>query len=247
MLRSLKELYNFVLEAEDGDVGRCSDFLFDDGGWTVRYMVADTGTWLPGRKVLISPISLGTPSWKTKRFPIMLTREQIKSSPDLDEHAPVSREYEKRWMDHYGWSYYWFGSGLWGPAESPTGLFTVSGKEKVAEEEKLEDGSLRSTREVTGYRIQAADGEIGHVEDFVMDDANWAIRYMVVDTVNWLPGRKVLITPEWIENVDWVDNRVQVDLTRQEVKNSPEYDPALPVNREYEVRLYDFYGRPRYW
>ena len=248
MLRSVKELNNYVLEAEDGQIGRCKDFLFDDELWTIRYMVADTGMWLPGRKILISPISLGEPDWSSRLFQVKLTKKQIEKAPDLNEDAPVSREYEMRWFSYYGWSYYWFGGGLWGPAAGPTGLYIKGEKEKITDEDTEPAKShLRSAKEVMGYHIQATDDEIGHVEDFILSDETWTIRYMVVDTRNWLPGRKVLVTPEWIESVDWGDNKVSVDLTREQVKNSPEYDPSAPVNREYEGRLYDFYGRPKYW
>ena len=248
MLRSVKELYNYVLEVEDGEIGRCKDFLFDDEHWTIRYMVADTGKWLPGKKVLVSPISLGEPDWGSRLFPVRLTKKRIEDAPGLDEDAPVSREYEMKWLDHYGWSYYWFGGGLWGFGANPTGLYVKGEKQRITDDDKEPEKShLRSSIEVTGYHIQATDDEIGHVEDFIFYDETWTIRYMVVDTRNWLPGRKVLVTPDWIDSVDWEESKVRVDLTSEEVKNSPEYDPSAPVNREYELRLYDFYGRPKYW
>ncbi|MBK9166200.1 MAG: PRC-barrel domain-containing protein [Bryobacterales bacterium] len=109
------------------------------------------------------------------------------------------------------------------------------------------DPHLRSVREVSGYRIRAADGEIGRVADFIVDTDGWAIRYLVVDTRNWLPGRKVLVAPRWVQSIDWGDRLVHVRLHREDIKNSPEFDPNEPVNREYEARLYDYYGRPRYW
>jgi hypothetical protein len=118
---------------------------------------------------------------------------------------------------------------------------------QALEEEESGDSHLRSVQEVAGYHIQATDGEIGHVEDFILDDETWMLRYVVVDTRNWLPGRKVIVPPSWVESVDWANRKVSVDFTREEVRTSPEYDPAAPVNREYEVRLYDFYGRPKYW
>lgn len=111
----------------------------------------------------------------------------------------------------------------------------------------IADPHLRSAREVIGYHIQAKNGDIGHVEDFIVDDEAWAIRYMVVDTQNWLPGKKVLVAPVWIESIHWAEAKVRVTLTRAKIKKSPEFDPAAPVNREYEDRLYDFYGRPKYW
>jgi hypothetical protein len=245
----MKGLIGYTLEARDGEIGRCQDFLFDDQYWTVRYMVADTRRWLPGRKVLISPISFDKPDWETQLFPVRLTQTQIKEAPDLDENAPVSRQYERSYHRYYGWPPYWAGDGLWGTAGHPGGLYGATAPEPVREvsERESADPHLRSAEEVRGYHIQATDHEIGHVEDYIVDDVSWSIRYMVVDTRNWLPGKKVIISPSWIGFVDWGNRSVEVLLTREEVKESPEYDPLTPVNREYEVRLYDFYGRPKYW
>ena len=248
MLRSVKEVFGYVLSAEDGEIGRCKDFLFDDQVWTIRYMVADTGRWLPGRKVLVSPISLGEPDWRSRRLPVRLKKQQIEGAPDLEEDAPVGRQYEICWTRYFGWPYYWAGTGLWGIADNPGALYVQQEiRDEAAEEFADADRHLRSAKEVTGYNIQATDGEIGHVEDFIMDDEAWMLRYVVVDTRNWLPGRKVLVAPVWIESVDWAQRKVVVGLDQDHVRRSPEYDPSVPVNREYEERLYDFYGRPRYW
>jgi len=146
----------------------------------------------------------------------------------------------------------WSGYGIWGTADVPSALYVqkeIEEAEQEAEKEADEtnDTHLRSAKEVMGYRIRTTDDEIGHVEDFIIDERPWTIRYMVVDTRNWLPGRKVLVAPDWIDSVDWLEKQVSVDLTKEQVKNSPEYDPAAPVNREYEMQLYDFYGRPKYW
>lgn len=249
MLRSLIELLDYVLAAEDGEIGRCSDFLFDDRHWTTRYMVADTGKWLPRRKVLISILSLGEPDWTNRLFPVKLTKRQIKESPSLDEDAPVSRRYETEYFDYFHWSYYWVGADVWGGGPYPLAYAepTPVRKAETAPDARPEESHLRSVKEVKGYHIRATDGEIGHVEDFIVDEADWVIRYMVANTRNWLPGRKVLVTPPWIESIEWAERQVQVDLTKQGVKESPEYDPSQPVNREYEVQLYDYYGRPHYW
>ncbi|WP_446011429.1 PRC-barrel domain-containing protein [Candidatus Electrothrix sp.] len=248
MLRSVKEIHNYVLQAEDGEIGRCKDLLFDDRFWTIRYMVADTGKWLPGRKVLLSPISLGEPDWSSRVFPIRLTKKRIEEAPGLDKDAPVSRQHEILWTQYYGWPYYWGGGPYaWGAVTYPGVLYDQILPENKTTEVDSGDDHLRSVHEVTGYHIQATDDEVGHVEDFIVDDETWIIRYMVVDTRNWLPGKKVLVPPTWIDSVDWTDNKVSVALTREQVKDSPEYDPSTVVNREYEVRLYDFYGRPKYW
>lgn len=247
MLRSVKDLRGYVLNAQDGEIGKCSDFLFDDKHWGVRYLVADTMKWLPGRKVLISPISIGDADGLSRRLSVGLTKAQIKDSPPLDSDAPVSRQYEIAFNKYHDWANYWGGSSVWGthlhprmlkrPAESPT-------------TPDITDDSphLRSTQEVKGYHIQAMDTDIGHVEDFIVDQDTWIIRYLIIDTKNWLPAsKKVLVAPNWVDLVDWKRRKVVMDLTSDQIENSPEYDPALPVNREYELRLYDFYGRPYYW
>lgn len=247
MLRSLNEVTGYTLAASDGELGRVADFLFDDRLWVVRYMVADTGGWLSGHKVLVSPIALGNPDWEARLFPVNLSREQIENAPPLDEDAPVSREYERNFYEHYGFGLYWAGADLWGATPDPWGaIHPVTEPEPPPADEDIEpeENHLRSTREVGGYDVHASDGELGHIDDFIVNDANWAIRWLVVDTRNWLPGRKVLVSPDWVTEVDWVTTSVSFDVTRDRIRESPEYDPAKPVNAEYEKQLYDFYGRP---
>lgn len=246
-MRSVKEIMGYVLQAEDGEIGRCKDFLLDDQRWTVRYMVADTGKWLPGRKVLISPVSLGSPDWGARLFPIRLTKKQIEDAPKLQEQAPVHRRYEVEFHAFYGWPFYWAGAHTWGPVAYPAPLYDSQAAEDPIPDADPENCFLRSVNELMGYHIEAVDGDIGHIEEFIVDDESWTVRYMVIDTRNWLPGRKVLIPPTWIESADWLERTVAVDLTRGQVERSPEYDPSAPVNREYESKLYDFYGRPHYW
>lgn len=247
MLRSLNELLGYVLVARDGEIGRCKDFLFDEEKWIARYMVADTGKWLPKRKVLLSPVSLGRADWVSKRFMVELKKEEIEKSPPLDADAPVSRLYEKKFFNHYRWPYYWAGDRLWGFGHYPTDLARVS--DEIREEPDIhpEESHLRSLKEITGYVIRAKDGEIGHVDDFIADDELWILRYLVVDTGGWLSGRKVLVARQWIEDVEWKGRSIVVDLDRDTVEHSPEFDPSAPVNRDYEVKYYDYYGRPQYW
>lgn len=248
MLKSLNSLIGYAIEAEDGEIGKCHDFLLDEVFWVVRYMVADTGKWLPGRKVLVSPIALGKPDWASKHLPVKVTKAKVENCPTLAEQEPVSRQYERKWFSHYGWATYWAGGGIWGSAAYPFALYDKKDAEEEAQEDtETHKSILRSVKEVIGYHIKATDGSIGHVEDFIVDDSDWVLRYMVVDTKTWLPGKKVLVVPTWISSVSWAEREVGVGLTMDSVKNSPEYDPSAPVNREYEVRFYDYYGRPKYW
>ncbi|MGD8783362.1 MAG: PRC-barrel domain-containing protein [Thioalkalispiraceae bacterium] len=249
MYRKISEITGYSIHATDGDIGHCHDFLFDDRSWAVRYMVAKTAKWLPGQQVIISPVFLEEPDWEGKRFPVRLTKDQVAKSPPLEEHAPVSKEYEIMFHQYYALPFYWLGQQLWGTHPDPAGVIhPVPDAPKLEEDASdIDEGHLRSTEEVNGYHIAASDGEIGHVEDFLIDDVTWAIRYLVVDTSNWLPGRKVLLSPDWLETIKWAEEKVYANLKVEAIKNSPEYDPSQPVNRSYESELFAYYERPPYW
>lgn len=239
MLRSMKSLYGYRVRAVDGDIGKVHEFLFDDTEWVVRYLVVDTGSRLFGKHVLISSAALGQPDCKSREFPVMLTVEQIEKSPELDTDEPLTRQYLIDLHNYYGWPSYWTYGGYFNVAPPPP----EPGDEKRLLSEEV-DPHLHGTRGVAGYHIQAIDGEIGHVDDFIEDDETSSVRYFEVDTRNWLPGRRVLIPTEWITEISWVEQLVYVDLSMYAVKHSPEYDPSKPVTREYELRLHDHYGRP---
>jgi hypothetical protein len=252
MLRGANDLRRFAIRAADGEIGHVDQFFFDDQKWTVRYLVVDTGSWLPGRRVLISPIALGEVDWPARCVEVRLTRQQVENSPDIGTEKPVSRQHEIDYFQYYGWPFYWAGPGLWGSGMYPGYLAApppVPPPPPSAEPEEQEPGDphLRATGEVAGYGVQTRDGEIGHVEDFILEMETWAIRYVVVDTRNWWPGKKVLLPPEWIESVSWPEAMIHVDLSRDVIKNAPEWDPSEPITREYESRLYGYYGRPGYW
>jgi hypothetical protein len=243
MLRSLKELIGYKIQAADGDIGKVEDFYFDDHQWIIRYLVDNTGTFL-GRSVLISPISLGEPQWATKTFPVRMSIEQIKESPDAGAAKPVSRQKEIELVSYYEWPAYWGGAFQ----HMPVGIVQqAKAKEKTEAQKGKRDPNLRSFEEVASYHLRATDGDIGHVDDFIVDDTDWRIRYCVVDTRNWLPAKRVLLALDWITDVNWEEKRACVDLTKEDIKNAPRYDPATPINRKYEEHLYDFYGRPKYW
>lgn len=244
MLRTVKSLQGHRLRAADGELGKVKEFYFDDADWVVRYLVADTGNWLTGRRVLISPRSLGKPTGSDDVLPVSLTRQQIEHCPSISADKPISRQYEVEIHTHYGLAPYWAAHT---PPPIELARPPAAGGGGGTATMPATDTHLRSSREVTGYHIEASDDEIGHVDDFIIDTDDWPIRYMVVDTRNWLPGKKVLISPGWIKSVDWVDQVVRVDMTRDQVKGSPPFNPEACVNREYELRLYDYYGRQRYW
>jgi len=251
MLHSLNDLESYTVRAVDGDIGSVTDFLFDDQHWTTRYLVTDTGGfWKGPNQVLISPISFGKADWSTRLFNVALTQEKVKNSPGIDLDKPVSRQYERDYSQYYGWSYYWGFSetAAWGLGEYPIAL-TDAGEppEGTHHAEEGGDPHLRSAKEVAGYHIRGSDGEIGHVADFIVDDETWTIRYLVIDTSNWWFGKKVLVAPRWAQKISWAKNLVYINLTKDQIMNSPAWSPDALVNREYEERLYDYYGRPAYW
>ena len=248
MLRSLKALQGYTVVAKDGDIGKVYDFYFHDDTWVIRYLVADTGHWLPGRKVLLTTSALGRPNWAGFTFPVTLTREQVQKSPEIDTDKPVSRQQEAELHNHFGWPVYWMDPGdeAW-PAPPPMTPVSPATKPSEPLSEQHADPHLRSVREVTAYHIQASDGEMGHVEDFIVEDTLWIIRYMVVQAGKWFPAKKVLIAPEWLQKIRHSERKVDVSVTRESILNCPEFNPRAAVNREYEARLYDYYGQPAYW
>ena len=245
MLHKVKTLEGYKLDSLDGEIGHVQGFYFDDQHWTIRYLVADTGNWLPGRQVLISPYALVAAIEEEKHIAVDLTKKQVENSPSLNSDKPVSRQFEESYYEHYGWPTYWGGTAMWG--YSPYIIRDREQWNKSSQQEKAWDPYLRSTSDVTGYHIEAADGEIGHVEDFVIDDETWAIRYLVVATRNWWPGKKVLISPQWIERVSWTESKVFIKLTREAIKQSPEFTEESLITRDYEAGLYGHYQRPGYW
>ena len=244
MLSQAKTLKGYKLEGLDGEIGRVKEFYFDDRHWTIRYLVAETGNWLTSRQVLISPYALIAIIRQEQHLTIQLTKKQIEDSPSLDSDKPVSRQFEDAYYVYYGWPMYWGGPYGWG--EYPT-IMRERKDRKLTQGEKASDHHLRSTHNVSGYHIQAADGEIGHVEDFIIDDETWAIRYLIIDTRNWWPGKKVLIAPQWIERVSWSESKIFVNLPREAIRRSPEYRMESPPTRDYETGLYLHYNYLGYW
>ncbi len=242
MKRSVKSLVGYSIGASNGELGKVKEFFFDDKTWTIRYLIVETGTWLNGRKVLISPEAVLMPDWENEIFPVNLTEEQVKNSPEIDTEKPVSRQQELELYEYYPWTNYWgdVSTGIGMPA--PMYPIMHSG-EDIRDDKKSEgDPHLRSTKNVTGYSVNATDGDIGNVEDFLIDDINWKLDFVIIDTGKWLPGKKVLISPKWIKEIKWDTSTVIVNASVENVKNSPEYDPKNPLSEDYESELNNYYG-----
>lgn len=226
MLHRAKDLRGEAIVADDGAIGSVDDLYFDDERWGLRYFVVDTGGWMPGRKVLISPAAVDGDASTEREIRVHLTREQIAHAPDADQQMPVSRQYEEAHARYYGYAYYWAGAGFPGaeaipaPSAAVERLDRQAVRELKAAEHRAEHSHLRASSEVVGYRIEARDGRIGHLEDLMVDDRSWGVDAMIVDTTDWLPGGHVLVAPQNVEHIDWQTRTVRVGMTREEVKQS---------------------------
>ena len=252
MLCSVKELKGFSLAALDGEIGQALEIYFDDQHWVVRHVVAETAGWLSGRKVLISPHSINRVERAERKLMVSLTRRQIEEAPGIDADKPVSRQQEIPYYDYYGYPYYWSGSGLWGMDALPLGGAELLSPPGTAAPRQVSadlaasaigtvDRHLRSSIEVGGYKVDANDGSIGHVDDVLIDDRTWQIRLVVIDTHNWLPDRLVLVSPASIISINWVDRRAHVDLTRAAIKASPPYERSRTVSRDDALKVDEHY------
>jgi uncharacterized protein YrrD len=258
MLRKVKDILGSTIRATDGDIGSVRDLYFDDHEWSVRYMVVETGPWLFGKQVLISPDSMEQFNWEDRALYVSLTTEQVKNAPDVDLAQPISREQARDVNMYYGWSLHWLGFGdIAAPAGAPGAYTGIEAAEPRRGRQWAEprdhtpepenETTLRSAREVMGYDVQASDEKVGNLEDIFVDEASWRIHYLVVDTGGLLPGKQVLIAREWVQRFDWARSEVYVDIPRDRIETAPEYDPEDVIRREYEDRLYEHYQFPRPW
>jgi hypothetical protein len=251
-------LKGYAIEASDGRIGTVKTFLFDDATWKIRWLVIDTGHWLSGRQVLVHPSAIGTPDHGRQHLPVRLSKAQVNASPGIEQDRPVTMQMQNDLYSYYGWDPYW-GSNFYGPPGFGLGWGTMynrgqaypgagAGRDAETMQMNSDDGDphLRDMNAIRGYHIHATDGSIGHVENFLLDDADWDIRYLIVDTRNWWPGVHVLISPYAVKEIGWSEQQVRLDVTRDQVKTSPPWDPAELVERAYEQRLHLHYSWPGY-
>ena len=255
MLRSLKSFHGNFVDAVDGEIGSVARFLIDTDRWVVRYLVVDTGDWWQGHEVLISPLAVGQIDGDRARIALSRTRDEVRNSPPYDASQPLTRDHEATLLAHYRYPVYWAGPHLWGPTPFATAFVPppsgpgpedrqASSRTAVIDREL---SGLADSQTVIGTHIHAADGDIGHVDDGLAEDQSWILRYLVADTSNWWIGKHVLISPQWVERLDWRERKLHVVLERQAIRSAPEYDPSTPLARADETALYQHYGRSPYW
>lgn len=222
-----KDLYGSKLAASDGDIGHIKDFYFDDKTWVIRYLVADTGSWLTGRLVLLSPHAFGRFDTDDRILPVNLTRKQIENSPPIEAHKSVSRQYEVDYYRYYGWPTYWDGDAMWGVGGFPVVTPRLHGAAAAGlRTHHRDDKHLQSAISVAGYPIQATDGVIGHVTGFLVNDRSWAVTDLVVESGHWYSGKEILISPGKVERISYERSMVFVNLTKEAIASTPENEVA---------------------
>jgi hypothetical protein len=263
MLFAVSGLIGCAVQGNDGEVGVVKDFLFDDETWKVRWMAVEAGSWLPGQRVTyihpsaIAPLTLPPKPMipmmsqgEALSLTVNLTRGQIEAGPHTHVDNPVTRDMEAILYDYYGWDPYWgasyFGGAVLPNAESKI----VADAAQRAADAKVPplDGAehLHSVAEFKGYYVHALDGDIGHVENLFADDANWDIRYLVIATRNWWPGKIVQLSPYAVKDVDWFGERLNMKVSRDQVKSAPIWDPLTMVDEVSEDALHRHFGWPGY-
>jgi len=254
MLIKAKTLKNYKLNSLDGEIGKVKDLYFEDQYWTIRYLIANTGNWLTGRQVLISPNSIASINKEEQCINVNLTKNQIENSPSLDSDKPVSMQFQEKYYGYFALPMYGMGMGMGMEMEGVGTMLPylpIENDEErlkaIAKEQDGWDPHLRSTHNVNGYNIQGIDDTIGHLEDFIIDDETWEIRYLIIDTQNWLPGKKILLAPQWIESVSWDESKLTVNFLCEDIKQSPEYTEETILDRDFETSLYQHYNREGYW
>lgn len=226
MLRDLLKIKNCVVQGTDGIIGTVADVYFNDQTWNIHYLAADTGNWLQGRHGLIAIESLTDPKRDVGSFPALISRAQVEAAPKFEIEKPFSWQKEREICNYYKWNTY----------------YPVDERELTSF-----PGILTSANGLKDFSLLATDGEIGKVVNFIIDDMDWTVRYLVVDTAKWLAGKHVLISPWWNKSIDWADRQIVLDLNQEQIEQSPEYDPMAPIERVYEIELYKHYGKPQYW
>ncbi len=249
MKHRLKDITGLTIETTDGTKGKIKDFLFDEDKWIVRYIEADFGGFFKDKRILL-PINVFIDHlWDSKHISINIAKEDIDKSPSPEDKPTVSREYEKELMKHYGYASYWSPgyippthTGLYYPAR-PMNVPTKEISEEKISEEKL-DTKLRSFNEVKGYHILATDGHLGHLEDMIVDDADWQMIYVIIDTSNWLPwSKKVILLINWLDEISFETHEVSINVHTDVIKDAPEFNTDKSVEESFEKALLDYYER----
>ncbi len=213
MHHTVRQFKHDSVLATDGPAGRVVDLYFDDQDWKVRHLVVDAGGWFTPRRVLLPPESVDTDASGEGLLRLRLARRQVSEAPDADSARPVFRQAQIAQAVHFGYPYYWSGLALW--AGIGAGRSRADAERAAHAELARGDPHLRSGAALIGCRVEAREGVLGEVHDFVVDEQAWTVSAVVLETRKWLPGGKVRIAPQSIERIDWSEQRIVTRIERR--------------------------------
>jgi len=200
--------------AEDGAAGTALDFTVNCVNWHISELVTSVGSWWRSYEVRIPRVSLQRPVGATGMLPVSLTKKQIKESPTTGDSGAFQREMKND-------------------------LLAVG----VPVPELSTPQPIRWNT-IVAYRAHVLDGPVGTLRDLILDDENWHIRYLVVELALEGTSHQTLVSSDWVSSIHPDKSSVSLNLSIRELIGSPEYDPKVPVNRDIEGKLYDYYGQP---
>ncbi|PSL50806.1 PRC-barrel domain protein [Salsuginibacillus halophilus] len=252
MLFEAKKLRNFGVITSDGELGKIDDVYMDEDQWVIRYLVVNRKPLLPGGKVLVSPIAVERMDINGQTIHLNVTKEELEEAPGKEEAEPITRKKELELHHHFGYGYYWPAQGMWGSFPYPHQLRVEAPHHQRPQElPNEEEIKVRSLKEMTGdwsgYDVEGSDGDIGTIDDVIVEDDTWNIRYISVDTGRLFSTGHAVLSSSWILHTEDEEKKVRVKMARHEVQAAPEYVPGQPLDREFEERLFDHYDQEKYW
>lgn len=245
MLHNTSTISGSAVSAVDGSIGHVEDTLFHDETWNVRYFVIDTGPWILGRRLLCSAGYAERFDDRDGRLRIDLTRDQVEASPELEADLPVSELKRREFTKYKKGPVYWSQSGVRKEAHPPGAMPAVheeSEEEKQQVERELYGKHLRSAGEVTGYTVEASDKPLGSVVGLLVDDDDWSLRYIAVEAEGSGQRKMQIYSPDWVETIRWIEQSIHIKFAHDVATNAPPLEDDAMVSRDYEKKLYDYYG-----
>jgi uncharacterized protein YrrD len=228
MQLNTNSLLGFSLSATDGEVGRIEEIYFDDRNWAIRYLVVKTVQWFSGRNVLISPHAFDRSRWVAETFPVNLTKKQILDSPDVDTDKPLSSKHTAALNEYYLWQPF-IDNGFYAPVHCDAPTLSEDAETNIPTDDSFH---LRSTRQTKGFRVHATDGEIGYVSDFIVNDEDWKLGYLVVATKSIFRDQNMLISVRDIMETKWAKRDIYLDISVKAVEQSKTFDGFTVVDPE---------------
>ncbi len=224
MVIPFKDLRGCSIAASDGNIGSAIELLFNDETWSVRYLVVDTGSWLAGGLVLLGRNELGRADPESGTIAVAVSKKELLRAPGIQTVTPVSIQLRKLERERR--------QALTAPATPPAGRGAPASTSPSANLRQRSDPHLRSSAAIAGtYTFRTHDGEIGTVEDFVLDDEEWRIRYLVARVGLVLFGKKVLVPSDLVRSISAQCKEIGIDLTCSMLKHAHRFRPGEPIPR----------------